>query len=239
MTRPSDPSRRLDGVAIKGLNKAGTLRVPGDLKELSIVEFRTIGTIGAGAPARAVAAHAARAGYPVLVSNSRGPGTLGDVVAAIGPSATAATFEEAVTADLVLLAVPFGAVPEVGRRIADWTGRVVIDMTNQFAESRPYRGFADMSPLTGSEWVAEHLPGVTLLKAFNAMFATYMAPDPRHKEGNQAVFLAGDDESAKDAFARTIERFGFAPVDLGALREGGALIQLGGPLSGKHFLFQG
>jgi predicted dinucleotide-binding enzyme len=70
------------------------------------VEFKTIGTIGAGAPARAVAAHAARAGYPVLVSNSRGPDTLGDVVAAIGPGATAATFEEAVTADLVLLGHP-------------------------------------------------------------------------------------------------------------------------------------
>ncbi|WP_279579321.1 NAD(P)-binding domain-containing protein [Fodinicola feengrottensis] len=67
-------------------------------------------------------------------------------------------------------------------------------MTNQFAQSDPYRGFADVSPLTGSEWVAEQLPGVTLLKAFNAMFASYMAADPRHGEGNQAVFVAGDDE---------------------------------------------
>ncbi|WP_020123014.1 NAD(P)-binding domain-containing protein [Streptomyces canus] len=56
------------------------------------MEFKTIGTIGAGAPAQAVAAHAARAGHPVLVSNSRGPSTLGDA-AAIGPGASAATFE--------------------------------------------------------------------------------------------------------------------------------------------------
>ncbi|MFJ8545913.1 NAD(P)-binding domain-containing protein [Streptomyces sp. NPDC093586] len=82
------------------------------------MEFKTIGTIGAGAPARAVAAHAARAGHPVLVSNSRGPSTLGDAVAAIGPGASATTFEEAV-ADLVLLTVPFGAVPAVGRRLGD------------------------------------------------------------------------------------------------------------------------
>jgi predicted dinucleotide-binding enzyme len=117
---------------------------------------------------------AGAAGYPVLVSNSRGPETLGDVVAAIGPGAKAATFDEAAAADLVLLAVPFGTVPKVGRRIPDWTGRVVVDMTNQFAQSDPYRGFADVSPLTGSEWVAEHLPGATVLKAFNAMFATYI-----------------------------------------------------------------
>lgn len=146
---------------------------------------------------------------------------------------------EAAAADLVLLAVPFGAVPAVGRRLGDWTGRVVVDMTNQFARSDPYRGFADVSPLTGSEWVAQQLPGVTLIKAFNAMFATYMAPNPRHQDGNQVVFLAGDDESAKARFTRLLTEFGFAPVDLGALREGGALMQLGGPLSGKHFLFQG
>ena len=203
------------------------------------MEFKTIGTIGAGAPIQAVAAHAVQAGHQVLISNGRGPDTLHDTVAAIGPGASAVEFDEAVAADLVLLAVPFGAVPAVGRRLGDWTGRVVVDMTNQFAEYNPYRGFADVSPLTGSEWVAEQLPGVTLIKAFNAMFATYMAADPRHSEGNQAVFLSGDDKAAKSAFAQTLTGLGFAPIDLGALREGGALMQLGGPLSGKHFLFQG
>jgi predicted dinucleotide-binding enzyme len=69
--------------------------------------------------------------------------------------------------------------------------------------------------------VAQHLPGVTLLKAFNAIFATYVAADPRHGEGNQAVFVAGDDELAKAAFAQTISGMGFAPVDVGALREEG------------------
>ncbi|MFJ8768736.1 NAD(P)-binding domain-containing protein [Streptomyces clavifer] len=70
--------------------------------------FQTIGTLGAGAPARTVAAHAARAGHPASVSNSHGP-TLGDAVAVIGPGASAATFEEAEAANLILLAAPFGA----------------------------------------------------------------------------------------------------------------------------------
>ncbi|MDR7304484.1 hypothetical protein [Haloactinomyces albus] len=64
-------------------------------------------------------------------------------------------------------------------------------------------------------------------------------PDPRHQEDNLVVFLAGDDESAKDPFTRLLTEFGFAAGRPGALCEGGALMRLGGPLSGKHFLFQG
>jgi len=203
------------------------------------VKFTTIGTIGAGPAAQAVAAHAAKAGHRVLVSNSRGPDTLGDVVNTIGPGASAASFDDAVAADVVLLAVPFLAVPAVGRRLPGWAGRVVVDMTNQFAEVNPYRGFVDVAPLTGSEWVAQHLPGATVIKAFNAMFATYTAAEPRHAEGAQVVFFAGDDAPSKTGFAEMVSGFGFAPIDLGRLREGGALMQLGGALSGKHFLFQG
>lgn len=202
------------------------------------MEFRTIGTIGAGASAQAVAAHAVRAGHQVRLSNSRGPQTLGAVVESLGPGAVAATFEEAVEADLVLLAIPFRHVPVAGRRLGDWTDRVVVDMTNQFAESKPYSGFADVSPLTGSEWVEQQLPGVTLIKAFNAMFAQYMQPDPRHSEGHQVVFYAGDNESVKNAFGQMLSGFGFAPLNLGGLREGGELLQLRGPLNGKHFLLQ-
>lgn len=202
------------------------------------MEFRTIGTIGAGAAARAVSAHLARAGHPVLISNSRGPDTLGDVVDEIGAGASAATFDQATAADLVLLAVPFVAVEAIGRKRDDWSGLVVVDMTNQFAKTNPYRGFADVSPLTGSEWVAQQLPGATVIKAFNAMFATYIAPEPRHSEGRQVVFFAGDDEEAKEAFARMLRTVEFAPVDLGSLREGGALMQLDGALSAKHFIQQ-
>ncbi|MFJ9719255.1 hypothetical protein ACIRPQ_25520 [Streptomyces sp. NPDC101213] len=76
-------------------------------------------------------------------------------------------------------------------------------------------------------------------QGLTTMFATCTAPDPRHRDGNQVVFLAGDDESTKTPFTRLLTESGFAPVGLGALREGGALMQLGGPLSGKHFLLQG
>jgi len=130
-------------------------------------------------------------------------------------------------------------VPEVAARLPDWSGRVVVDMTNQFAAVNPYRGFADVSPLTGSEWVAQHLSGATIIKAFNSMFATYAEAEPQHQEGAQVVFFAGDDAPSKRGFAEMVSEFGFAPIDLGTLRDGGALMQLGGALSGKHFLFQG
>jgi predicted dinucleotide-binding enzyme len=75
------------------------------------MQFKTVGTIGAGPVAVAVASHAVRAGHLVRVSNSRGPDTLGDVVAAIGPGVSAVSFDEAVAADVVLLAVPFVRCP--------------------------------------------------------------------------------------------------------------------------------
>lgn len=200
--------------------------------------FTTLGTIGAGPAAQAVALRAVKSGHRVVLSNSRSPGTLDEVVAGIGAGTRAGTFEDAISADLVLLAVPFGAVPRVGQRLDNWNGRIVVDMTNQFAEANPYRSFADVAPLTGSEWVARQLPGVTLLKAFNAMFAKYVAAEPHHPDGDQAVFFAGDNEPSKDGFAGLLTDFGFAPVDLGGLREGGALMQLHGALNGKHFLFQ-
>ncbi|MFJ6573434.1 NADPH-dependent F420 reductase [Streptomyces sp. NPDC091292] len=220
-------------------NRAAPNRLTHFERSNDLMRFKTIGTIGAGPIARAVATHATKAGHRVLLSNNHGPETLGDVVDSLGPNASAVSFDEAVTADIILLAVPFVAVPEVARRLPDWSGRVVVDMTNQFAEVNPYRGFADVSPLTGSEWVAQHLPGAVIIKAFNSMFATYAEAEPRHQEGAQVVFFAGDDAPSKHGFAQMVAGLGFAPIDLGTLRDGGALMQLGGALSGKHFLFQG
>ena len=200
--------------------------------------FDTIGIIGAGTIGRAVAGHAIRTGHRVLISNSRGPASLREVVDRLGQGAEAVPLEQAATADLILLAVPFPSVPDVGRAVGDWTGKVVVDATNQFAQSNPYGGRADIGDLTGSEWVAEKLPGATVLKAFNAMFGQYVAADPRHEEGRQVVFYAGDDEVRKSQFADLLSSFGFAPVDVGGLREGGRLTQLDGPLNGLHVLKQ-
>jgi len=115
----------------------------------------------------------------------------------------------------------------------------VVDATNQFAQYAPvYSGYVDLGDEAGSEWVGRHLPGATVIKAFNAMSVDYLRPDPRHDDGRQVVFYAGDDETACADFDRLISRLGFAPVYVGGLRDGGKLMQLGEPLSLLHVIKQ-
>ncbi|MGA5284738.1 NADPH-dependent F420 reductase [Streptomyces griseoincarnatus] len=197
-----------------------------------------IGMLGAGTVAQALARHAIRQGHEVVLSNSRGPASLTPLVRELGPLARAGTPAEAAAADLVVLAVGWPRVPEVAASLPRLDGTVVVDATNQFASLPPNPSIADLSDLTGSEYVASLLPGARVVKAFNALFAQYIAADPRHAAGRQVLFLAGDDPDAKRTVERLADSFGFAPVDLGPLREGGRLIQLGGPLSGLHVLKQ-
>ncbi|MGW3554044.1 NADPH-dependent F420 reductase [Streptomyces griseoincarnatus] len=197
-----------------------------------------IGMLGAGTVAQALARHAIRQGHEVVLSNSRGPASLTPLVWELGPLASAGTPAEAAAADLVVLAVGWPRVPEVAASLPRLDGTVVVDATNQFATLPPNPRIADLGDLTGSEYVASLLPGARVVKAFNALFAQYIAADPRHAAGRQVLFLAGDDPDAKRTVERLADSFGFAPVDLGPLREGGRLIQLGGPLSGLHVLKQ-
>jgi len=201
--------------------------------------FTNVGFIGSGPLTQALAHHLVAAQIPILVSNSRGPQSLTELVADLGEGAQAATVEQAAKADLVILALPFLRVPELAEAIPDWSGRIVVDATNQFAEYTPaYRGYVDLGEETGSEWVARHLPGASIIKAFNAMYASYLAADPRHGEGRQVVFYAGDDATACSDFDDLMTGLGFAPVYVGGLCDGGRLMQLGGPLSTLHVIKQ-
>ena len=201
--------------------------------------FAKIGIIGSGAVGRAVATRAVAAGVPVILSNSRGPDTLTEVVDELGTGVSAGTVAQAADADLVVIAIPFVKIPELASEVSQWSRRIVVDATNQFAEYEPtYSGLADLGDETGSEWVARHLPGATIIKAFNAMYADYIMADPRHHDGRQVLFFAGDDEEVNAEFAEFGEALGFAPVLLGGLRDGGRLMQLDGPLSALHVVKQ-
>jgi 8-hydroxy-5-deazaflavin:NADPH oxidoreductase len=136
--------------------------------------------------------------------------------------------------------------PSPSSRFPGWpvrcrTGRGPLSLTptNQYAQYEPtYSGFADLGDETGSEWVARHLPGATVIKAFNAMFAEYIMADPCHHDGRQVLFFAVDDDTVNAEFAAFGEALGFAPVLVGGLREGGRLMQLGGPLTALHVIKQ-
>ncbi|PRX43871.1 hypothetical protein B0I33_11334 [Prauserella shujinwangii] len=187
------------------------------------------GTIGAGTVAQAIAGHLVTAGHKVTLSNSRGPDTLLDVVTRLGPLASAGTADEAATADMVFLTVMWPQVGDALAGLPEWDGRILVDTTNTVA---------DLEVETASEFVAERAPGARVVKAFNTLYAQYIAADPRHTEGRQLLFYAGDDEAAKADFHTVADGIGFAPVDAGSLRDGGRLMQIGGPLSALHALRQ-
>ncbi|MET0456987.1 MAG: NAD(P)-binding domain-containing protein [Mycobacterium sp.] len=196
------------------------------------------GTIGAGTIAQALARHLVTAGHRVVLSNSRGPSTLDEVVANLGPLASAGTVAQAARADMVFLTVMWPDIPAALADLPPWDGRILVDATNQFARLDPVE-VADLGDQTGSEWVAALAPGARVIKAFNTLHAGYIGPDPRHPAGRQVLFYAGDDTAAKATFRRLVDGFGFAPVDVGALRDGGRLMQVGGgPLSALHALRQ-
>lgn len=197
------------------------------------------GTIGAGTIGQALARHALNAGYPVALSNSRGPDTLTELVAELGPLASAGTIAQAAEADIVFLAVPWPEIPAALDGLPNWNNRILVDTTNVFAYSSGTPVPVDLGDQTGSEITATHAPGARVIKAFNTLYAKYIEPDPRHDAGRQVVFYAGDDVEAKGTFDALLNEFGFAPVDIGTLSDGGRLMDVsGGPLSALHVLKQ-
>ena len=139
----------------------------------------------------------------------------------------------------MLLAVPWRSVASALDGLPDWDGRLLVDATNQFLSVSPTVEIDDLGDETGSERVASLAPGARVVKAFNTLFAPRDRRRPRHEAGRQLLFYAGDDAGAKATFHALVESFGFAPVDIGPLREGGRLMQVGGgPLSGLHALKQ-
>ena len=196
------------------------------------------GMIGAGTLSRAIAGHVVKAGHDVMFSNSRGPETLGDVVAAFGPRASAGSVAEAGAADIVVLAVPWSKVREAVRHLPAREGRIVIDATNQWIKLTP-SFVAEHLDIGGSELVASLIPGAHVIKAFDNMYGPYVAADPVTEAGRRILFYAGDDQDAKNVFHSVVEGFGFAPVDLGPLVMGRLMQVDGGPLTGLHAIREG
>jgi 8-hydroxy-5-deazaflavin:NADPH oxidoreductase len=189
-----------------------------------------IGTLGAGEVAQAFAIHLLKAGHEVLLSNSRGPSSLNQLVSKLGKSARAVTMDEAVKAPIVLLAVPWPKVEAVLGKLPDWEGRILIDATNHFL--LPSRELADLKGRVSSEIVSELAPSAKVVKALNTLYASNLARDPTVGDGRRVIFVSGDDGGAKGEVSGLLKELGFSVIDLGSLREGGRAQQVGNGLAG-------
>jgi 8-hydroxy-5-deazaflavin:NADPH oxidoreductase len=198
-------------------------------------EIMKIGIIGSGRIGAVAARLFVAAGYQVAIANSRGPGSLKELVAELGPKAHAMNKDDAARfGDLVLLAVPWHV--EEAMPAADLLrSKIVIDAMNPYD---PAGGFFDLGNSTSSEIVLRRMPGARMVKAFNTIYYEHLADRGRNDvpvEDRHAIYLAGDDAKAKTIVARLISDIGFAPVDTGSLRDGGRLQQPDSPIYNETY----
>ncbi len=192
-------------------------------------DIGSIGILGAGQIGQAIARALARAGIQAILSNSRGPDSLADVVSGIGPGITAGTREQAAAQDIVFVAVTWSRLPAAVAGLPDFGGRIVVDANN--AIEAPLFQPVDLHGRSSSEVVAGLVPGARVVKAFNHLQSALVAGDPAREGGRRVLFYSGDDADAKAEVGHLITRLGFFGIDLGPLALGSRLAQFpGGPL---------
>ncbi|MDF3144691.1 MULTISPECIES: NADPH-dependent F420 reductase [unclassified Streptomyces] len=181
---------------------------------------KILGLIGSGMIGSSVARLAVAAGLDVVLSNSRGPETLADLVAELGEHARAATPEEAAQAgDLVVATVPLKAYDLLP--VAALAAKTVIDTMNYYPDRDGRVAALDSGELTSSALVQRHLARSHVVKAFNNIDFRRLATSarPSGAPDRSALPVAGDDPGAKAEVARLLDTLGYDCVDIGTLAD--------------------
>ena len=199
-----------------------------------------IGIIGSGALGSNVARAFAARGISATIANKSGPASLAKLTAELGLNITAGTIEQAASADIVVVAVPWEALETLVKNLPAWNNRIVIDATNPvlfLAPDSPDRNdpnnplaaygikAIDLGDQHASAIFTKLVPGARVVKAFNHVDANVI-PQPEVAGGQRTMFYAGDDAAAKAEVRKLLDTIGYFPVDLGSLDVGGLLIQL-------------
>ncbi len=187
-----------------------------------------IGIIGAGHIGGTLARLFVKAGHDVAISNARGPATLTDLVAELGPHARAATPAEAAAfGEVVVVSVPFGHYREMP--VENLAGKIVIDTNNYYPNRDSHFEELDTDRTTSSELLQHHLRGARVVKAFNTMQWTHLGSlsRPPGAPDRFGIPISGDDATAKATVAKLIDQIGFDAVDAGTLAQGGRRHQPG------------
>ena len=173
-----------------------------------------IAIIGTGNVGAALAGSLVRAGHGVSLV-ARDAAKAKRVATDLRATLAASPAEAAGAADIIVLAVPFGAVAELAREIGPSTkGKVVIDATNNLKPD--YSGLASTDGTSAAEQIAVWFQGASVVKAFNTLFASIQA-DPTSLGQTVDLLIAGDDAAAKSLVAQLATSIGLRPVDAGPL----------------------
>jgi len=181
----------------------------------------TIGLIGAGHIGGTLAQLAVDAGHDVVVSNSRGPETLADLVAELGSRARAGTPVDAAAAgDIVVVTIPLKAYRDVP--VEPLRGKVVIDTNNYYPQRDGQIAELDNGSTTSSELLQAHLPQSHVVKAFNNIHFTHLGSlqRPAGDPERTALLIAGDDVAAKQTVTQFLDSIGYDAYDVGPLAQG-------------------
>jgi 8-hydroxy-5-deazaflavin:NADPH oxidoreductase len=180
-----------------------------------------IGIVGAGNIGHALAVRFAEAGHEVMLSNSRGPETLTDLVASIDGNVAAGTVAEAARfGELDAVAIPVPAIRALPPE--PFAGKIVIDANNDYPEPGRPVAELDADETTSSELLASLLPGAAVVKAFNTIYFNRLLDESRpdlEADERLAIPIAGDSDQAKRTVGDLIDEIGFTAVDAGTLAE--------------------
>lgn len=193
-----------------------------------------IGIIGSGNIGGTLGQHWAKAGHDVLFS-SRHPEDLKPLLERVG-ARVGTIIDAAGFSDVLLLAIPFGKVPEVAQQVGPLNQVILIDATNPYPQrdGDVARQVIVDSSQTSTGYVAQQFLGTHTVKAFNSIYFKVLEEEA-FRTGNDriAVQICGDDPQAKQTVKQLIEGIGFAPQDLGGLSKG-RLFEPGAPLYNKN-----
>ena len=215
-------------LALGNLSRAVLAQTPASIK---------IGIIGSGNLGGAVGTLWVKSGHPVLFS-SRHPEELKKLVDSLGPLARAGTVREALAfGDVVLIAVPYGAYPQISKDYAqEFKGKIVIDAGNavpardgEIAKEARENGIGMTS--------AKYLAGARIVRAFNTLNYRRLTSISNRPEGRIAIPMAGDDKDALAVVSTLVRDAGFDPVIIGPLERAKDFAQ-GAPLYGQEITVQ-
>jgi predicted dinucleotide-binding enzyme len=180
----------------------------------------TIGFIGSGMIGGTVARLSLAAGHRVVMSNSRGPETLHDLVAELGLLATAATAAQAAEAgDLVVVSIPVKAISDVPAK--PLAGKPVLDTGNYYPQRDGQIEVLDNGALTSSGLLQRYLPDAHVVKVFNNIYYKHLESltRPSGAPDRTALPIAGDDAAAKAAVTAYLDSIGYDAVEGGTLAD--------------------